>query len=315
MPIDWTEIAKVAIPAAVAGAGAIAGKKSKSGATKQARADVEKAYQIALEAYNRAHGQATDINNWMLQSSFAPLNFGYQQGRTDFQNALLGGQQALAGGQANVADILGPYTGAGRKASGETNFLLYGAGQGSTPAPTAGNFPAPSPGSFSLPADFKGFNIAAPPSFGGGGGAGSSSGGSSNALTSFAPHLADNRTPSSMAPTIGSAVGGPIGSAIGGLIGRLTRHNREKEAASNAANEFSDWVWKEVIPTAKSEKWDSGKLKTVIDSGKNDYSNWLSGTLKDQGVIQNSQTSQFGYLDKDLAGVYSNWGVGGEGVG
>lgn len=319
---DWGKIAEIAIPAVVGGIGAIAGGKAKAGANQRSQAVIDKAYKDALAAYSTAHGQATDINNWMLKSSFAPLNFGYQQGRADFQNALLGGQQGLAAGQANIADILGPYTGAGRKGTAETNFLLYGAGQGSTPPPTAGNFPAPSPGSFQLPANFGGgFNIAPPPAGGSTGGGGSSPGGT-NALTSFASHLADNKVKPGMLGAIGSAVGGVAGGIYGGpagaaggsfagsFLGRLTRNGREKMAASDAANEFSDYIWNEVIPQAKDQGWDLPTLQNAVNAGKNDYSNWLGQTLKDKGVVQNSQTSQFGYLDKDLAGVYSGWGQG-----
>jgi hypothetical protein len=305
---NWGAIAKAAAPAVIGAVGAIAGGKAKAGANQASQAAIQKAYQDALAAYNTSHGQATDINNWMLQSSFAPLNYGYQQGRVDLQNALLGGQQGLAAGQAGVADILGPYTGAGRKASGETNFLLYGGGQGSTPPPTAGNFPAPSPGSFSLPPDFKGFNIAAPPGGGGfGGGAGAPGGGGeqANMLTDFNTKLGYSGVQPSknaaLAGGLSEAALGPIGAAVGPLWSKFTQKGRSKEAASNAINEHSDWFWKEVVPTAQKENWSPDQLKQVANSGWNDYTNWVNQSIPDTDVQKSSIASQKNYFNQGLA--------------
>jgi len=318
MAFDIKAFLQTAIPAGIGVAGAIAGKKAQSAGNIQSRQAIDAAYREALGAYNTAHGRATDINNWMLQSSFAPLNFGYGQSRADLTNALMMGQQGLSGGQSAIADILGPYTSAGRRGAEETNFLLYGQrpGAGSPGAPPgAPAVPStPSAGGFQLPADFGGgFNITPPP--GSGGGPSAPGGGVPNALTSFAPNLADNRVrPSgaagvvgtgagiagSLIPGVGPMVGSTAGALAGGLISRLTRKGREKEAASGAVNEHSDWFWNEVVPTAQREGWSGEQLKQTADSGWNDYSNWVGSNIKDKGVAASSLASQKKSFDEGL---------------
>jgi len=326
MPFDLKAFLATAIPAGISAVGAIAGKNAKSTGNAQSRQEIEAAYQEALGAYNTAHGRATDINNWMLQSSFAPLNFGFQQGRADLQNALLMGQQGLAGGQSQIADILGPYTSAGKRGAEETNFLLYGnrPGSGSPTAPSTPGAPAPNPAVFNLPANQGGFNIAAPPSgpAAPGGGGGNSA---SNMLTSFAPHLADNSVKKSGAQNLLSAFGGVTGAAggmipglaagpaglaasfaaplLGSLVGHLTRRGREKEASSEGVNEHSNWFWNEVVPTAQREGWTGDQLKQVADSGFGDYSNWINQTMGDKDQAAKTLSSQKQYFD---AGLKSN---------
>jgi len=318
MPFDLKAFLATAIPAGIGTVGAIAGKKSQSAGNAQSRAEIEKAYTEALGAYNTAHGRATDINNWMLQSSFAPLNFGYQQSRGDLQNALLMGQQGLAGGQSQIADILGPYTSAGKRGAEETNFLLYGNRPGSGSPTTPSTPGAPSPGGFNLPANFGGgFNIAAPPSgpAAPGGGGGNSA---SNALMSFAPHLADNSVKKSgtqnalsmfggAAGMIPGLAGGPAGIAaqfaaplLGSLVGHLTRRGREKEASSAGVDEHSNWFWNEVVPTAQREGWTGDQLKQVADSGFGDYSNWINQTMGDKDQAARTLSTQKQYFDEGL---------------
>lgn len=320
MPFDLKAFLQTAIPAGISAVGAIAGKKAQSAGNVQSRQAIEDAYKEALGAYSTAHGRATDINNWMLQSSFAPLNFGYQQSRGDLQNALLMGQQGLAGGQSQIADILAPYTGAGKRGAEETNFLLYGQrpGAGGQPSPSVPPA-APSPGGFNLPANFGGgFNIAPPPSASAapGGGGGNSA---QNALMSFAPHLADNSVKKSTAQNVLSSFGGvsgipgvagalgPAGAAagfaaplLGSLVGHLTRRGREKEASSEGANEHSNWFWNEVVPTAQREGWSGEQLKQVADSGFGDYSNWINQTMGDKTQAGRTLESQKKYFDEGL---------------
>lgn len=313
MAFDWSKFLTAVIPAGIGAAGALAGNRAKASANAQSKETIENAYRQALDAFSKASGQATDINNWMLQSSFAPLNFGYSQSRSDLGNALANAQAAIQGGTADIGSILGPYTSAGKRGAEETNFLLYGQRPGAqTPsAPTAG----PNPGSFQLPPNFGGgFNIAPPPSMAPGA-PGAPGASSTNLLTSFAPHLADNKVAGSKAagiagtaagiggnflPGLGPIAGAGLGGLTSGLISRLTRKGREKEAASDAVNEHSDWFWNDVVPTAQREGWSGDQLKAVANQGWNDYSNWINQNLGDKKVAQTSLDSQKSFFDQGL---------------
>lgn len=116
---------------------------------------------------------------------------------------------------------------------------------------------------------------------------------------------------------LGAAMGlggwaGPIGIAAGvgagALINRLTRAGRERKTATSAAEGFSDWVWKDIVPIAQREGWDVGKLQSTLEQGKRDYSDWITQNIKDTDVRSGSITSQFGYLDPDLQRLYAGWG-------
>jgi len=299
MVLDWVKFLAAVIPAGVSAGAAIAGNRARQKGQQLSRETIDAALKEALGAYAQSRGMATDINNWALSSSFAPLNFGYQQSRADLQNALGIGSQLLQGGQGQISDILSPYTGAGRRGSEETQFLLYGQRPGAAPAPNRPSaLPFPPQGGVVPNALAGGFNIPPPPS------SQPAAAGAANTLGAFAPRLADNRVESSgLASTLGPLVGGPAGGLTGGLVSRLTRRGREKTAASDAVNEHSDWFWNEVVPTAQREGWSGDQLKQAADSGWKDYSNWVNQNLKDKTVAERSLASQKEFFD---AGLKSN---------
>ena len=115
---------------------------------------------------------------------------------------------------------------------------------------------------------------------------------------------------------IGAAAGlgslaGPIGAGVGVLTGllasRLGRRGREKTAASNGANEFSDWFWKDIYPKYQSGEIDKATLEGAAKQGWTDYSDWLGNAdtkdnvFNDQTVIDRSRTSQKDYFNQGLS--------------
>lgn len=307
----WADIVKAAIPAAIGATGAIVGNKKANAANAASKADLEAGYQETKGANQAASGHITDLNTWLLNQGLPVINTGYSNQRADLGNTLQQATGAIQAGRADVGNVLKSYTNAGNRGSAETNFLLYG----NRPSPDGGQVapqaPQPRPTApTQAPNVLQGFGpIAPPPTTGTATAPAAATGG--NALQSLASHLSDNKVPQpgALGQIAASVAGGSLlGPVIGGLAGRLTRHNREKEGASSAANEFSDYIWKDVMPQAKAQGWTKEQLQSAVESGKRDYSNWLDQNLKDKGVKSNSAQSQFGYLDKDLAGVYAGWG-------
>jgi len=325
MPIDWGGVIKTAIPVVSNAIGSAVGTKAVGNAAGQNQAAIDAAYNKAVGAVTGASKQAGDIYNWGMNQQIPIAGWQYQQGRSDQLNALTGGQQALAGGQENIASMLSPYTSAGIRGSQGTNFLLHGAGSpGGQSSPVNSMQPAGRSGFPSGASNFPSVNIptfsmAQPP---GGSGFNALTGGSPSGASTFNP---TGYVPGSNAPMAGAIAGvaggiggeiaskaglvggtlgaalGPIGAIagplIGSLIGHLTRKGREKTAASSEANAFSDWVWKETVPTAKTQGWSADQLHQVVQAGWDQYKNWLGSNLKDQGVVQNSEQSQLGYLN------------------
>jgi len=99
-------------------------------------------------------------------------------------------------------------------------------------------------------------------------------------------------------PGIGTAAG----LLVGGLVGRLTRAGREREGATEAVKEYSNWVWNEVMPQARSGKLSKADAQAAIEAGWTQYTNWLDQNIKDTDVNRNSKTSQRGWLDEGLNG-------------
>jgi len=117
-------------------------------------------------------------------------------------------------------------------------------------------------------------------------------------------------------PVLGTALGlgslaGPIGAGVGILTGllanRLGRRGREKTAASNGANEFSDWFWKDVYPKKQSGEIDDATFQAAAKQGWQEYSDWLGdsdtkgNSFKDQTVIDRSRASQKDYFNRGLS--------------
>ena len=318
MPMDWGGIIKAGASIIPSVIGATAGTKAVQGAANTNRAAAEQGYNRAVGAVTGASNQANDIYNWGMNQQIPIAGWQYQQGRGDMLNALNGGQQALAGGQENIASMLSPYTSAGIRGSAGTNFLLHGSGTGGGQSmPTSSMQPA---GRSGFPSGSGNFPSVPIPTFGTptAGGPGSpgfnalTSGGGAG-ISSFNPTGHVDRGAGGMISDIaggaggiaGMAIGGPIGAAVGlgsqlvgTLINKLTQRGREKKAASSEANDFSDWVWKEAVPQAKSQGLGPDQLHQIVQAGWDQYKNWLSGNLHNQDVINNSEQSQLGYTNQ-----------------
>jgi hypothetical protein len=309
MPIDWGSLISTGASLIPKVIGATAGTQAVSNAAGQNKADLEAAYNKAVGAYTGASKQAGDIYNWGMNQQIPIAGWGYQQGRSDQLNALTSGQQALAGGQENIASMLSPYTGAGIRGSSGTNFLLHGAGSpggqsspmssmqptGRSGFPTGGNEFGNIPTFSVAPNPSSGFNALTSGGAGGPGG-----------ISSFNPTEHVDPGSGGLAGAIAGGAGmaalGPLGAVAGPLIGslmsKLTQRGREKRAASSEANDFSDWVWKEAVPQAKSQGMNPDQLHQVVQAGWDQYKNWLNSNLHNQGVINNSEQSQLGYLNQ-----------------
>ena len=98
-----------------------------------------------------------------------------------------------------------------------------------------------------------------------------------------------------------------MGILTGLLANRLGRRGREKTAASNGANEFSDWFWKDIYPKKQSGEIDDATFQAAAKQGWQEYSDWLGDSdtkdnaFKDQTVIDRSRASQKDYFNRGLS--------------
>ena len=296
---DWGKIVEAAVPAAVGITGAILGNRKQGQAITLSEEQLKKAYEESKTAYKTASQQALDIGKWTYGQQANMLKYG-------FENAL----PALQSGFTDAAKYLNPYSSAGENAMNQANFLLYGKQPTQQSLPDFGGTP-------DIPKNPFG-EMPLPTALGGEGAtkAGPASGG--NMLAAF-NSLGDNAVKKSAAGGILGLGGGaasaaipfmttnPVGlgaaavsSLVGPIVGHFTRRGREKEAASEAVNELSDWVWKDAAPMAKSGDISMDDFKSAVQQGWGAYAGWLDGALKDKTVAQRSKDSQLGYLNEGL---------------
>jgi hypothetical protein len=75
---------------------------------------------------------------------------------------------------------------------------------------------------------------------------------------------------------IGAAIGLAIGTVVAGVqaaIGHFTAKGHEKETATGAANQFSDFAWKDLIPGVQSGSMTGAAAMQSLVKAHEEYNN------------------------------------------
>lgn len=309
-PSFWETVA----PVAAGVTGAVMGNRAQGKAISASKDELLRAREASGNYLREALNAAAPMARWGMDQGREALDSGYGEARNIMAPYLESGNNALARLSSLAASTprISSYGGMRPQTRSAPGPAQINAQPGFTPRPM---MPRSAPPPFAVPGNAlaaalgrgrggfdlsdnrvkqPGFAVRNAPTFGMAGGLAAGALGAGAGLGM----AGGTALGSAVLPGIGTAAG----ALIGGLVGRLTRRGREKEAAAEGVDEFSGWVWNDVMPRARRGEITRDQAQQAIDSGFQEYVNWLNQNLGDKTVATRSAQSQRQYLDQGLAG-------------